>query len=41
MDLKEDGTAAANWADTFDLEAWLDEYTLDEVWRMGRIGGRA
>ncbi len=41
MDLKEDGTAVATWADTFDLEAWLDEYTLDEVWRMGRIGGRA
>lgn len=41
MDLKQDGTAVANWADTFDLEAWLDEYTLDEVWRMGRIGGRA
>jgi predicted ATPase len=40
MDIKEDGTATAAWADTFDLEAWLRDYTLDEVWRMGRIGGR-
>jgi predicted ATPase len=39
MDLKDDGTAIATWADTFDIEAWLKEYTLDEVWEMGRIGG--
>jgi predicted ATPase len=41
MDLQEDGTTVATWADTFDLDAWLKEYTLDEVWRMGRIGGRS
>lgn len=40
MDLAEDGTAQARWADEFDIEEWLREYTLDEVWRMGRIGGR-
>jgi predicted ATPase len=40
LDIKEDGTASAAWADTFDLEAWLHDYTLDEVWRLGRIGGR-
>jgi len=41
MDVNEDGTAAARWADTFELNKWLAEYTLDEVWRMGRMGGRA
>ena len=38
MDLKDDGTTNAAWADTLDLDAWLKEYTLDEVWGMGRIG---
>ena len=41
MDLIEDGTTSAQWADTLDLQKWLDEYTLDELWRMGRMGGRA
>lgn len=41
MDLQEDGTAAAAWADTLDLDAWLKEYSLDEVWGMGRMGARA
>lgn len=40
IDQQNDGTATATWADTFDLEAWLEDYTLDEVWRMGRFGGR-
>jgi len=40
MDLSEDGTTSAQWADTLDLGKWLEEYTLDEVWRMGRMGGR-
>ncbi len=39
VDMAEDGTASATWADSLDLETWLDEYTLDEVWRMGRMGG--
>lgn len=41
MDTEEDGRASAVWANTLDLEGWLAEYTLDEVWRMGRMGGRA
>ena len=40
VDMQEDGTASATWADSLDLERWLAEYTLDEVWRMGQIGGR-
>ncbi len=41
MDMDEDGCASAQWADAMDLEEWLKEYRLDEVWRMGRMGGRA
>jgi predicted ATPase len=41
MDINEDGLAEAKWADSLDLEAWLTEYSLDEVWQMGRMGGRA
>ena len=41
MDIGEDGLASTTWADKLDLERWLEEYSLDEVWRMGRLGGRA
>lgn len=41
MDITEDGYATATWADTMDLEEWLKDYSLDEVWRMGRMGGRS
>lgn len=40
LDLNEDGMATATWADQLDLEAWLQEYTLDEIWRLGRMGAR-
>jgi predicted ATPase len=39
MDLDDVGCATAAWADTLDLEKWLDEYSLDEVWRMGQLKG--
>lgn len=41
MDIDEDGRATGTWADSLDLDRWLAEYSLDEVWRMGRMGGRA
>jgi len=41
IDSTEDGMAQLTWADQLDLGEWLAEYTLDEVWRMGRMGGRA
>ena len=42
MDInEEDGAAAMTWGDELDLEGWLDEYSLDEVWQMGIMGGRA
>lgn len=37
----EEGAAKFTWANSLDLEQWLTEYTLDEVWQMGRIGGRS
>jgi len=41
MDIDEDGSAMAKWAESLDLQSWLAEYSLDEVWRMGRMGGRS
>jgi predicted ATPase len=41
MDITEDGYADAIWADTLDLDKWLAEYSLDEVWQMGEMGGRS
>ncbi|MGO9096024.1 MAG: AAA family ATPase [Bryobacteraceae bacterium] len=41
MDIDDGGCAKATWADSLDLDSWLAEYALDEVWRMGRMGGRS
>jgi len=41
MDTNEDGHASAVWADRLDLDKWLSDYTFDELWRMGRVGGRS
>lgn len=41
MDLTDEGLAQLTWADTLELDEWLSEYTLDELWGMGRMGGRA
>ncbi len=41
MDTDDDGCTTAKWGDTLDLDEWLKEYSLDEVWRMGRMGGRS
>jgi predicted ATPase len=41
IDSSDDGMAQFTWEDKMDLDEWLAEYTLDEVWRMGRMGGRA
>lgn len=37
----EEGEARLRWADSLDLDHWLKDYTLDEVWRLGQLGGRA
>lgn len=36
----EQGEATLTPGDKLDLERWLHEYSLDELWRMGRLGGR-
>jgi len=36
----EDGLTTMTWADSLDLEKWLQEYSLDQVWAMNLIGGR-
>ena len=41
MDVCEDGGATMTWADSLELEGWLKDYSLDEVWQMGEMGGRA
>ena len=41
MDVGEDGGVSMTWADTLDLDEWLADYSLDEVWQMGLMGGRS
>ncbi|MBM3120263.1 MAG: DUF2813 domain-containing protein [Chloroflexi bacterium] len=41
LDMDENGCTTATWADSMDLDHWLAEYSLDEIWRMGRMGGRS
>ena len=37
----EDGLATMTWADSLNLEKWLEDYSLDELWAMNVIGGRS
>jgi predicted ATPase len=39
-DLEEDGAAKMTWADTLDLDKWLEDYNLDQLWAMNLMGGR-
>ena len=41
MNVSDEGVVEATRADELDLEQWLEDYTLDEVWRMGRMGARS
>ncbi|MEA5471995.1 AAA family ATPase [Spirulina sp. 06S082] len=36
----EEGATTMTWADTLDLEKWLEDYTLDQLWAMNILGGR-
>ncbi|PQO42656.1 AAA family ATPase [Blastopirellula marina] len=38
--ISDDGSSNLIWANDLDLDQWLDEYTMDEVWRLGRMGAR-
>src|ERR1017187_8912292 len=41
MDSDDNGMTTVKWADELDLEKWLSDYSLDELWSNGRLGGRA
>jgi len=36
----EDGLTTMNWGDSFNLEHWLVDYSLDQLWSMNLMGGR-
>lgn len=37
MDLLDNGTASMTRGDNLDLDRWLKDFTMDELWAMGRI----
>ena len=37
----QDGEAKMTWADTLNLDKWLEDYSLDQLWAMNILGGRA
>ncbi len=41
MDSTEDGMSKLTWADELDLDKWLKDYSLDELWSNGRLGARS
>jgi predicted ATPase len=36
----EEGEATMIWADTLDLDKWLEDYSPDQIWAMNLMGGR-
>jgi len=40
IDSGEDGMSTLTWADRLDLDEWLKDYSLDELWSNGRLGAR-
>ncbi len=43
LDRQDDGSTQVTWGDSpeLDIEKWMKEFTLDEVWQMGQLGGRS
>lgn len=41
IDENDEGLSTLKWADELDLDAWLKDYSLDELWSNGRLGARA
>lgn len=37
---KADGQTHVSWADEMNLDEWLKEYSLSDLWQMGTLGGR-
>lgn len=40
-DYDDTGGLTAKWADSLDLKDWLEDYTLDQLWGKGILGGRS
>jgi len=40
-DYDETGGFTATWADELDLTDWMQDYTLDQLWSKGILGGRS
>jgi predicted ATPase len=36
----EEGVSRFRWGKDMDLKEWLKEYTIDQLWQMGELGGR-
>ena len=41
LDSTDEGMTKLTWADELDLDEWLQDYSLDELWSNGRLGARA
>ena len=39
-DIAPDGGASFTWGDSLNLDEWLKDYSLDELWSMNLLGGR-
>jgi predicted ATPase len=40
-DLDETGGTVLRRADSLELDEWMKDYTLDQLWSIGRLGGRS
>ena len=40
-DIDEEGETTITRADSLNLEEWMRDYSLDELWQMGTLGGRS
>jgi predicted ATPase len=41
MDSTDEGMSRLTWADQLDLDEWLKDYSMDELWSNGRLGARS
>lgn len=41
MDSTDDGMSVLTWADELDLDEWIKDYSMDELWSNGRLGARS
>jgi len=39
--IEDDESTRFTWGSEFDLEGWLNDYTLNQLWQMGRLARRA